>query len=81
MRKGDTCPVFSRACLIPYLEELKEHMVEMRWHIHNVDGLARVFGCEAFHNMDHKRKNVNALKLPQIFKHWGLAESPLLAIP
>lgn len=53
MRNSNKCPVFNSA-LILYLEELKEHMVEMWWHIYNLDGLARVFGCETFQNIDHK---------------------------
>lgn len=34
-----------QGCWVLYLEKLKQHMVEMGWHIDNVEGLARVFSC------------------------------------
>lgn len=62
MRNSNKCPVFNSACLILYLEELKEHMVEMWWHIYNLDGLARDFGCETFQNIDHKKTQKTLFK-------------------
>lgn len=35
-----------QACWVLYLEKLKQHMVEMGWHIDNVEWLVGVFGCE-----------------------------------
>lgn len=39
-----------RFVFVVYLKELKQHMVEVGWHIDNVEGLARVFGCETLKN-------------------------------
>lgn len=36
-----------------YLEKLKQHMVEVGWHIDNVEGLAGVFSCERNQSIDH----------------------------
>lgn len=35
-----------RFVVVVYLKELKQHMVEVGWHIDNVKGLSRVFGCK-----------------------------------
>lgn len=40
-----------QVCWAQYLEKLKQHMVEMGWHIDNVEGLVRVFGCETSDNI------------------------------
>lgn len=41
-------------CWLLYLEELKQHVVEMGGHIDNMEWLARVFGCGAFHIIYHR---------------------------
>lgn len=47
------CRDTSFSLLVSYLEELKQHVVEVGRHVDNVEGLVRVFGCEAIGNVGH----------------------------
>lgn len=40
-----------------YLEEFKQHVVEMRRNIYDVDGLARAFSCETIHSIQYYIEN------------------------